>query len=896
MDEKRITITKQDPEKLFQIVEMVGTGSYGEVFKARSVATGELVALKIIKMEPGEDLDEVLNEVNFLQSCSHHNIVSYGGCYLKKSAGLKGGKQIWIAMEYCGGGSVESIYKALRTPLLEKEIAVIIRESLAGLAFLHSVRKLHRDIKSGNILLTEMGAVKLADFGVSTQLTKTFSKRNTFIGTPYWMAPEVITAEQQNTSYDYKADVWSLGITTVEMAECSPPMFDMHPMRVLFMIPKSPPPTLKDPQWSPLIRSFLVDCLKKNPDERPTAEDLLKHPFCTSNPRGSAILIELIERARSSKQSRKSTNGAKSIMSQFQDSDEEEEAQDDEAASTTTTDHDDSASQYGATMKGRAATSSSESESNTIVGRDRQDSDMSTVSSIAGSVVINDDVSSMGTLRPAFVKAMRESSMGSEEDEDRDIRAATLRPNAVAVNSRPQELVHEDQTPVGSPSTPSALGVLAAVSASALNSNRSSSTHEPAFESPVESVVSGSGISPVSVQSLQSSHVGSVASPARAHPPQKLVFKAARLCRLARNVLCAQYVGDLLLIGLEQGLFGYEHTESQILGAPKMIPLSHRRYQQLDLVDEIGELISLSGKHDSLCLHDIQNLDKHKVKKKFEAETNTRKLKEAKDCDLYEISKVKTDVYLCTSKGKHILILKWAPQPLFKFMKCREVSMDSKPLSIDIAEGSKGTKMFVGHPKGAFRAIDIVTGATEEIPAQENSGKPVKVIEIGNGFVVLCYENYGVQVSIDNLTEEVRRFTWRMGPLTFATKLYVHASNSADNVTMSQTSLSPSITPQFNTLLVAGSLTSVDIWSMETGKIVHIFETKKDRIKKLSYLFVKSGYKLFILADEEKDGAKCSSIITVFQDGAGRDFASLQDSNTIGTSMSSMGSLSTMNK
>ncbi len=119
------------------------------------------MAIKIIKLEPGEELDEVLNEVNFLQSCAHKNIVSYGGCFMKKSSTVKGNKQIWIAMEYCGGGSVEGAYKALKGPLTEREIQVIIRESLQGLAFLHSVQKMHRDIKAGNILLTEAGNIKL---------------------------------------------------------------------------------------------------------------------------------------------------------------------------------------------------------------------------------------------------------------------------------------------------------------------------------------------------------------------------------------------------------------------------------------------------------------------------------------------------------------------------------------------------------------------------------------------------------------------------------------------------------------------------------------------------------------------------------------------------------------
>ncbi|KAI8814316.1 kinase-like domain-containing protein [Cladochytrium replicatum] len=241
-------IPVQDFESEYELLEQIGTGSYGEVFKARIKRTAQIVAIKIITLEPGEEIFDVLNEINFLRECSHSNIVSYMGCFMKTGS-LKGQKCVWISMEYCGGGSVEAIYRSLKAPLSEKQIACIIRECLKGLAFLESCSKIHRDIKCGNILLTEDGDIKLADFGVATQLTRTFAKRNTFIGTPYWMAPEVITSELKGTLYDNKADVWSLGITAIEMAECGPPMFDMHPMRCLYLVPIVDPPKLKNAHW-----------------------------------------------------------------------------------------------------------------------------------------------------------------------------------------------------------------------------------------------------------------------------------------------------------------------------------------------------------------------------------------------------------------------------------------------------------------------------------------------------------------------------------------------------------------------------------------------------------------------------------------------------------------------
>ncbi|KAG4091952.1 kinase-like protein [Neocallimastix lanati (nom. inval.)] len=247
-EKELLNILRNTPNQEFEILDHVGTGSYGKVFKARIVKTNELVAIKVIRLEAGEDLSDILNEINFLRSCEHQNIVSYKGCYMRKG-NVKGQNFIWIVMEYCGGGSIESGYKLLHQHLEEPEIASVIKECLLGLKFLHSCNKMHRDIKCGNILLNDDGIVKLADFGVSTQLSKTFCKRNTFIGTPYWMAPEVITSEQRGTEYDFKADIWSLGITALEMANCHPPMFDIHPMRVLFMIPNLPPPTLENGSW-----------------------------------------------------------------------------------------------------------------------------------------------------------------------------------------------------------------------------------------------------------------------------------------------------------------------------------------------------------------------------------------------------------------------------------------------------------------------------------------------------------------------------------------------------------------------------------------------------------------------------------------------------------------------
>ncbi|XP_072425865.1 serine/threonine-protein kinase 3 isoform X2 [Chiloscyllium punctatum] len=210
-------------------------------------------------------------------------VVNYYGSYFKNT-------DLWIVMEYCGAGSVSDIIRLRNKTLTEDEIATILKSTLKGLEYLHFMRKIHRDIKAGNILLNTEGHAKLADFGVAGQLTDTMAKRNTVIGTPFWMAPEVI----QEIGYNCVADIWSLGITAIEMAEGKPPYADIHPMRAIFMIPTNPPPTFRKPElWSDEFTDFVKKCLVKNPEQRTTATQLLQHNFI-KNAKSVSILRDLI--------------------------------------------------------------------------------------------------------------------------------------------------------------------------------------------------------------------------------------------------------------------------------------------------------------------------------------------------------------------------------------------------------------------------------------------------------------------------------------------------------------------------------------------------------------------------------------------------------------------------
>uniref|UniRef100_A0A672S069 non-specific serine/threonine protein kinase n=1 Tax=Sinocyclocheilus grahami TaxID=75366 RepID=A0A672S069_SINGR len=315
-----------DPAGIFELVELVGNGTYGQVYKGRHVKTGQLAAIKCMDVT-GEEEEEIKAEINMLKKYSHHrNIATYYGAFIKKNPpGVD--DQLWLVMEFCGAGSVTDLIKNTKgNSLREDWTAYISREILRGLTHLHHHKVIHRDIKGQNVLLTENAEVKLVDFGVSAQLDRTVSRRNTFIGTPYWMAPEVIACDENpDATYDYKSDLWSLGITAIEMAEGAPPLCDMHPMRALFLIPRNPAPRLKSKKWSKKFQSFIESCLVKNHNQRPSTEQLLKHPFIRELPNERQIRIQLkdhIDRTKKKRGERDETEY------EYSGSEEEEEEHD----------------------------------------------------------------------------------------------------------------------------------------------------------------------------------------------------------------------------------------------------------------------------------------------------------------------------------------------------------------------------------------------------------------------------------------------------------------------------------------------------------------------------------------------------------------------------------------
>ncbi|KAI9209784.1 kinase-like domain-containing protein [Polychytrium aggregatum] len=273
-----------DPQDQYVLLERIGRGSFGDVYKGVHRDSGRLVAVKIVDFEESDDdIREIMQEIAILSTLKSKWITKYHGSYVT-------GTKLWIIMEYCSGGSCLDVLRA--GVFAEHEVAQILKGLLHGLEYLHGLGKIHRDIKAANILLTEEGEVKLADFGVSAQITATITKKNTFVGTPYWMAPEVIL----RSAYNMKADIWSLGITAIELATGLPPHSNLHPMRVLFIIPQNEPPGIS-PEYSSSFRDFVSKCLGKRPNQRPTARELLDHPFVRDID-GQAALRNAIRRHR----------------------------------------------------------------------------------------------------------------------------------------------------------------------------------------------------------------------------------------------------------------------------------------------------------------------------------------------------------------------------------------------------------------------------------------------------------------------------------------------------------------------------------------------------------------------------------------------------------------------
>ncbi|XP_039280465.1 neither inactivation nor afterpotential protein C isoform X3 [Nilaparvata lugens] len=276
----------RDPGDRYELGDVLGSGVYGTVYAATDSQSGDKkVAIKVqgYNSDTKQDLEEEYNILSEL--ATHPNFPDFYGAYKKQNSS---GDEIWFVMQLCEGGSITDLVRGLQKQnkrMTEEHIAYILKETVKALVHLHEHNIIHRDVRGSNILVTHNGEIKLIDFGLSRNAKNSEGRRGTSVGSPSWMAPEVVTAAKSDSSYDSRIDVWSLGITAIELGDGKAPFEDIHPTRALFQIVRNPPPLLYRPaNWTQIYNDFIAECLEKNPENRPFMVEILEHPFLTNLP------------------------------------------------------------------------------------------------------------------------------------------------------------------------------------------------------------------------------------------------------------------------------------------------------------------------------------------------------------------------------------------------------------------------------------------------------------------------------------------------------------------------------------------------------------------------------------------------------------------------------------
>uniref|UniRef100_A0A8C6YGU6 non-specific serine/threonine protein kinase n=1 Tax=Naja naja TaxID=35670 RepID=A0A8C6YGU6_NAJNA len=780
--------------------------------RGRHVKTGQLAAIKVMNVTEDEE-EEIKLEINMLKKYSHHrNIATYYGAFVKKSPAGQD-DQLWLVMEYCGAGSVTDLVKKTKGNCFKEDwIAYVCREVLRGLSHLHTHHVIHRDIKGQNVLLTENAEVKLVDFGVSAQLDRTIGRRNTFIGTPYWMAPEVIACDENpESTYDYRSDLWSLGITAIEMAEGAPPLCDMHPMRALFLIPRNPSPKLKSRKWSKKFLNFVDSCLVKNYMHRPVTETLLKHSFIRDmqNERQVRILLkDHLDRTRKKKGEKDETEY------EYSGSEEEgDELNEDEGEPSSIVNLPGESTlrreflRLQQENKSRSDTPCLqplqhqqqkhqenykrqllEERQKRIVEQKLQRKKLEDVGigfdflmgrggcwdwvpfSLAGLILSpcfpalwNKEKVGSHLLRKSLeYSSSSDEICSSDEDEEDDGHIRLVLPSF----SLQPWMTNFKPEPVRTPSSPPWCGEMKGEKDTQFPNSyvRNSSL----FFLPASNVK----MDPPSRQNTRKGSVVNV-NPTNIRPqsdsPEIRKYKK----KFNSEILCAALWGVNLLVGSENGLWLLDRS-----GQGRVYSLiSRRRFQQMDVLEGLNVLITISGKKNKLRVYYLSWLRNKILRNDPDVEKRQGwvSVGDLEGCVHYKVVKYERIKFLVIAVKNSVEVYAWAPKPYHKFMAFKSfTSLPQKPLLVDLTvENGQRLKVIYGSAVG-FHAIDVDSGSVYDLylPTHiQGNIHPHAIIILRNTSgmeLLLAYEDEGVYLNIYGHFSKENILQWGEMPTSVA--------------------------------------------------------------------------------------------------------------------------------
>uniref|UniRef100_A0A452U0K7 non-specific serine/threonine protein kinase n=1 Tax=Ursus maritimus TaxID=29073 RepID=A0A452U0K7_URSMA len=753
-----------------------------------------------------------------LKKYSHHrNIATYYGAFIKKNPpGMD--DQLWLVMEFCGAGSVTDLIKNTKGNTLKEEwIAYICREILRGLSHLHQHKVIHRDIKGQNVLLTENAEVKLVDFGVSAQLDRTVGRRNTFIGTPYWMAPEVIACDENpDATYDFKSDLWSLGITAIEMAEGAPPLCDMHPMRALFLIPRNPAPRLKSKKWSKKFQSFIESCLVKNHSQRPATEQLMKHPFIRDQPNERQVRIQLKDHIDRTKKKR----GEKDETEyEYSGSEEEEEENDSGEPSSILNLPGESTLRRDFLRLQLANKERSEHKRQLLAERQKrieeQKEQRRRLEEVRACLrprgaPISRPHRFLGVQRcagdlTALAKELRELRI---EETNRPLKKVTdySSSSEESESSDEEEEDGESETHDGTVAMPltSLILFLKALFTSELLRQEQAKLNEARKISVVN-------VNPTNI---------------RPHSDTPEIRKYKK--RFNSEILCAALWGVNLLVGTENGLMLLDRS-----GQGKVYNLiNRRRFQQMDVLEGLNVLVTISGKKNKLRVYYLSWLRNRILHNDPEVEKKQGWITvgDLEGCIHYKVVKYERIKFLVIALKNAVEIYAWAPKPYHKFMAFKSFAdLQHKPLLVDLTveEGQRLKVIFGSHT--GFHVIDVDSGNSYDIYIPSHiqgniTPHAIVILPKTDGMEMLvCYEDEGVYVNTyGRITKDVV-LQWGEMPTSVA---YIHSNQ-----------------------IMGWGEKAIEIRSVETGHLDGVFMHKRaqrlkflcERNDKVFFASVRSG-------------------------------------------------------